>query len=183
MIPSLFSRTITVIGICTPLALTACGFQLGANSLGPCPKIGALQDVAQMPVQRAGANSNVEAVATIAASAEKCTYDKSASAPRPWKVSFDLKVTARAARSGNSSLRSVKAPYFVAIFGPENKLLNTKTGTFDLSLSGGGQTKSETYTITLPIPPGTESAVGYRVTTGFRLTQQQLATNRQLLGF
>lgn len=184
MISSLFSRPVAALGILTPLLLSACGYSIGANSLGPCPKVGVLQDVAQMPIQRGGADSAVEAVATIAASATECVYDSSGgSSGRPTKITFDLNITARAARSSSSSLRSTKAPYFIAIFGPDNKLLSNRNETLDLSLSNQGEAKTEKFSITLPIPADLPTAEGYRVTAGFRLSQQQLATNRDLLGF
>lgn len=184
MISSLFSRPVALMALCGPLLLGACGYSLGSNSLGECPKVGVLQDVAQLAVQRGGPDSNVEAVVTIAAGSGQCTYDSSGrNDGRPTKVTFDLTLTTRAARNGNSSLGSTKAPYFVAIFSPNNKLLTTKNGTIDISLSDEPKVETETFSVTLPIPPDMDSAIGFRVTAGFRLTPQQLADNRQRLGF
>ena len=152
-------------------ALAGCSNKIQADPL--CPQTGFIGNTDTITYVVPG-TKDVIATGTINGFSGECKFkDKKSS---QLLVSLTLPFNLRAGKAG-ATLKNKELPYFIAVLGPDEKILQrtafTTTVTFD---DDGVARSSEDHVLKIPLP-SREDAGKYKVIIGFALTREQMKYN------
>ena len=156
------------------LVLGACGV-FTKKRQPPCPRISLLEDARRVVTYAPGGGTDLSAMLNevrLVGISAKCSYSKD-------EVEVDMALTIAARRGPADRSRKAPAKYFVAIMGPDRKIVAKRvfevTLAFPVNVDVGGLTDN----LVQRIPLGADGrAAGYRIIAGLQLTPAQLKFNR-----
>lgn len=141
-----------------------------------CPQVAMVRDLQQIYDygQNTPAPSELVAVSAMQKIEGDCSYsDKGAD------VHFTLSLAAaKGPRLGGDKM---SFPFFVALLDPSGKIVKKDMLTTNVAFASGEKRvdKQEELHVFIPLPDPKASAEGYRILTGFQLTQDQIEAVRQ----
>jgi hypothetical protein len=163
-------------------AVGAIGLMLGGCSIfrtkdnRTCPVAGVLSDLDTVHEYRPGPGRDLTDLQFTAALGDvkgTCKYTAKG-------VDAEMTVVILGERGPALDRDTVEVEYFVAVTGPDNRVLNKEVFRTTLSFAGGrNRTGSgEELVETIPLPKGADGSL-YRTEVGFQLTPEQVEINRR----
>jgi len=152
-------------------ALGGCSNKIQADPL--CPQTGFIGGTDQMTILAPGTHEAV-GHATINGFTGECKFkDKKSS---NLLVSLTLPFTFERGKGG-AALKSEQLPYFIAVLGPEEKILQRTAFTTTVSFDDDGIGRSsEDHVLKIPLPTRAD-ADHYKIIIGFAMTREQVKYN------
>lgn len=157
-------------------ALAACS---SAKHLAKCPSAAILADASSLTVFRANAPRDPSGElykVSVASVSTDCRLDEDAQT-----ATSSLDVTFRASRTPDGATAQYTAPYFVAVTGPEGRILSkrTYTATFNFEPNQATTTFADHINEAVIKPDRGKQPTDYQLLAGLQLTQDQLDYNRK----
>lgn len=160
------------------VALAGCGL-FSEERERPCPRVTILKDAQRMVQFLPGGGTDLSALdheVRLVNLRTACDYDSDA-------VEVDMELTIAARRGPANTTRKAPARYFVAIMGPDNRILAKRVFEamleFPVNVDHGGLTDTLAQTIPLENPA---NGPAYTIITGLQLSKEQLEFNRRSAG-
>ncbi len=149
-----------------------------AAAMPSCPETGLMREADQIPVfYGESAKPTADDLAStgfLGNLTGGCDFDKAGEASMEITISF-------AAKKGPKgvALRKQSLPYFIAVLGPDETVLQRKVFSTKVDFDNTDTASTtEEHDIRVPVT-SKEAAGGYKVVVGFQLTPEQLGFNRE----
>lgn len=157
------------------LALSACGL-FDNTPPPPCPSVSVLRDAAELIRYRPGPGRDMTDVveqAKFASYKLTCDYNRN-------KLTVELTLDIVAEAGPAAQGREMEVPYFVAVIGPDDKILAKKVFTSVIDLPVGQRragVREETEQL-IPLQDF-QTGASFQIMIGFQLTEAELKDNRR----
>jgi hypothetical protein len=165
-----------------PLGLTACSGEsardLLARTTAPCPRVGIIQDAADLSRFRQGAQADLTALvvnASISGFQAKCDYNSKRDG-----LVVTLTPNFSAERGPASSGSTADIPYMVAVVGDGDQVLSRAAYTLRVPFPPNvAKVTSQGEEVSIALGGGVAEAARRQILIGFVLTPDELAANRR----
>lgn len=161
---------------CSDVAEIAGVENSGAAAVGACPDVSVLAEASEVYEMRGTpAPENVALHGVIGNFTGECSYRES-------DVEVEISLIVGGERGPALDATSASTDYFVAVVGPDGRILNKRVFdvAFDFSDSDQAATEQSLFQ-RIPLPNGRFSGPEYQVLLGFQLDPSELAYNRTLV--